>query len=275
MSKNSDLQPTYFCLIGAMKSGTSSLHEYLGLHPDISVSKLKETNYFSRSERYAKGESWYLKQLGGKRGELCIGEASTAYSKRDVFPGVPQRMRNFRPDAKLIYLLRDPVKRVLSHYLHNVAYGREERRLGEAVGDPSTSNYVRASCYFYQLSAFREYFPDEQLLVLSMEEMVATPQRTVRQALEFLGVDPEFEHADIGAIHNASKGKGEPNRLGRAVQRLPGGRDLRYALPSLFEQKLERPKLASRVENRMREHLADDVQRLRAWSGLRFEDWSL
>ena len=110
-----------FIVIGAMKCGTNSLHRYLKLHPQICMSSTKEPNYFVEEKNYAEGIDWYQSLF--KDSTKALGECSTNYSKRPFFQGVAQRIQAVLPDVKLIYLLRDPVERIISHYRHNFAEG--------------------------------------------------------------------------------------------------------------------------------------------------------
>jgi hypothetical protein len=116
-----------FIIIGAMKGGTTSLYHYIASHPDIVPSSIKETNYFNTIADLCKGLSWY-KSLFRNKGKYAF-EASTNYTKRHIFPGVPERMYSILPKVKLIYILRDPIERIVSHYIHNYAHGREKSQI--------------------------------------------------------------------------------------------------------------------------------------------------
>ena len=105
-----------FITIGAMKCGTHSLHQYLDLHPEIAMSQRKELNFFLTEAKFAQGLEWYSAQIAGNG--TARGESSPNYSKCHMFPGVAERMHATLPDIKLIYLVRDPVERAVSHYVH-------------------------------------------------------------------------------------------------------------------------------------------------------------
>lgn len=115
-------------IIGAMKGGTTSLYHYLASHPDVVASRDKETDFFRSRKHFSKGIEWYRQQFRGA-GTHAL-EASPNYTKRHKFRGVPRRMHSVLPEAKLVYVLRDPVERIISHYMHNRHHGRETRRQG-------------------------------------------------------------------------------------------------------------------------------------------------
>jgi Sulfotransferase domain len=258
-----------FIVIGAMKSGTSSLYHYLRQHPEVCMSSTKETDFFIEGRNYGKGLDWY-RSLFTDHDKVC-GEASPNYSKRHRHRGVPARLRQIIPDARLIYILRDPVDRIVSHYLHNRALGRERRGLAEAVAAKSyRNNYVRTSMYQFQLSAFARRFPLERILVVTTEELKDEQARTLRNIFRFIGVEPDFEGSDYGRLFNQTPvaGPAEGDWNGAAV-------DLPAMLPGQVGEANGRPFLESGLRDRLAECLAPDLEQLRALTGLRFERWRL
>ncbi len=132
-----------------MKGGTTSLHRYLGSHSEVCISRRKETDYFLGRREYQRGLSWYSSQFN--RHATALGEASPNYTKRHLWAGVPERIAQTLPEVRLIYVVRDPIERIVSHYVHNYAHGREKRRFSKAV--TSGSNYVKTSMYAYSYLA--------------------------------------------------------------------------------------------------------------------------
>ena len=126
-----ELKPNLF-IIGAMKCGTTSLHTYLGDHPDILMCPMKEPSHFVNSEElrivwpgpsrpsFGNTEKDYCDLFRGGEGKLVRGESSTAYTKLHKVTGVAKRIYDFNSDAKLIYIMRDPIERTISHYWHAV-----------------------------------------------------------------------------------------------------------------------------------------------------------
>ncbi|MEA3469299.1 MAG: sulfotransferase, partial [Thermodesulfobacteriota bacterium] len=117
------MKPNFF-LIGAARSGTTSLHKYLEAHPEIFMSEVKEINYFSNNRYWEKGINWYESHFKTAT-EKIRGEASTSYTNYPLIKDVPKRLFHYLPDAKFIYILRDPIDRFLSHYLHRIRRGVE------------------------------------------------------------------------------------------------------------------------------------------------------
>src|SRR5688500_5445420 len=105
--------------IGAQKCGTSGLHYYLGLHPEVSMSTPKELNYFIAERNWGRGPEWYGRHFDPNA--RCRGESSPNYTAFPQHMGVPERMASVVPDAKLIYIVRDPLARIAAHYVHNFA----------------------------------------------------------------------------------------------------------------------------------------------------------
>jgi hypothetical protein len=258
-----------FIVIGAMKGGTSSLHHYLRQHPEICMASTKETDFFIEARNYDRGLEWY-RSLFADHGKVC-GEASPNYSKRHRHRGVPARLHRLIPDARLIYILRDPIDRIVSHYSHNRALGRERRTLAEAVSAKSyRNNYVRTSMYQFQLSAFLRCFPLEKVLIVTTEDLKEEQAETLKRIFRFIGVDPHFEGSDYGRLFNQTPvaGQAESDQNGWLLG--PG-----LPPPGQPSDANGRPVLDSGLRDRLAERLAPDLDQLRALTGRRFERWSL
>jgi hypothetical protein len=200
-----------FLIVGAQKSGTSSLYRWLGEAASIEVPSKKELHYFD--DNFHRGIGWYRACFGGRAGPsdgAMTGEASPYYL---FHPLVPRRVRETLPEVKLIAVLRDPVERAVSHYYHELGNGveslpleaaldREPERLdGEAermVAEPGYVSfnhrhfsYQARGVYADQLRAWREEFPPEQMLVIKSERLFEDTRAEVARVLDFLGVEPE------------------------------------------------------------------------------------
>src|SRR5688500_4466677 len=119
--------PPNLIVIGGLKCGTTSLHHYLNLHPQIAMSRPKELNFFVEELNWELGTDWYTSHFDPAAD--VRGETSPHYTNRPRFEGVAERIAESAPGARLIYMVRDPIKRLLSHYVHNVAGGYEQRSL--------------------------------------------------------------------------------------------------------------------------------------------------
>lgn len=214
------VRPNLF-IIGAMKSGTTSLHEYLATHPQIAMSELKEPGYFVEELGLPKGEDWYLSLWQRREPHRYFGESSTHYAKLPVYRGVPERLFRFNPQARLIYIMRDPFERLVSHYWHAVRdlhHGGELRPLLKAVReDPA---YLAFSDYAMQLEPYFERFGGDAVVTLTFEALVEDPQREADRIYRWLGLAPHPIGEQSGKAHNrkpenvtAVAGTGMLNRI--------------------------------------------------------------
>lgn len=179
-------KPNLF-IIGAMKSGTTSLHEYLDTHPQIAMSREKEPGYFVEQLSLSKGAEWYLNLFDQDECYRYLGESSTHYTKLPIYLGVPERLHRFNPDARLIYIMRNPFDRLVSHYWHavrDVHHGGELRPLLKAVQE--CPDYLCFSDYAMQLEPFLECFGKNAIFTLTFEALVEDPQRELDRIYHWL-----------------------------------------------------------------------------------------
>jgi len=271
-----------FILVGAMKCGTTSLHQYLGAHPQVCVSDPKEPDFFL--QRTEKGLDWYRQCFSGEAQEY--GEASTNYTKYPTFQGVPARMHEVLPEAKLLYLVRDPIERALSHYAHNRVAGREARPVDEAFRPATESHYLQTSRYHAQVSRYLDHYPREQLLVVEAERLRNERMEVLREIFAFLGVSTDVDASAFADEYHTTSGKLRPG-VSSFVQETALGRTLKSVgqalLPQsvierglgVFRSDVERPTLPDATGRAVRASLQDDVDRLRALTGRGFAAWSL
>jgi hypothetical protein len=240
-------------VIGAAKCGTTSLHAYLDAHPDIAMSAPKELNFFVAELNGGRGLDWYERQFDASA--PVRGESSPAYTNYPFYAGVPERIRAALPDLRLVYLVRDPIERIVSHY----RLIEPDPRLGslaEALADPVHGpRMLTVSRYWSQLEQFLRFFSAEQILVVDADELRDRRRETLARVYRFGGADPAFHSADLDRLHNVSR---SPSRV-RTLLRRSG------EAPALT------PELRERLENELR----PDVERLRARTGQRFAGWSI
>jgi hypothetical protein len=180
-----------FIVIGAMKGGTTSLFHYLDEHPQVHMSPLKEVDFFVEESNWGRGFDWYARQFeGAGAATTAIGEASTLYTKYPQYRGVPERIRQHLPDARLIYVVRDPIARLRSHYQHRTLIGSERRPIAEAVAADPT--YIDTSRYGMQLERYLEHFPREQIQIITSEDLRSRRAETLAAVFGFIGVDASF-----------------------------------------------------------------------------------
>ena len=275
-------------VIGGLKCGTTSLHHYLNLHPQIGMSRPKELNFFVAELNWELGVDWYRSHFAAS--QAVRGETSPHYTNRPRFEGVAPRMRDtLGADARLVYMVRHPVERLLSHYLHNVGGGYETRELAGAAGDPQSA-YVQRGLYAFQLEPYLEAFADDRVLIVSREELSRERDATVRRVFEFAGVDPAFTSPEFDREWETGSGKGSGGfRLMDRAVRMPGLRALDRnfdRLPERMRWLVERlvhdpesgeaakPELEPALRERLAGMFRADAQRLEELGGRSF-GWGL
>lgn len=199
-----------------MKSGTTYLRTLLNWHPSIFMCEPDEPSYFVDPKQLKaiwpdmwrrgiwQSEERYLRLFKPAGDATILGEASTNYSKRPLVSGVAERIQAFNPQARFIYLLRDPVERTISHYWHMVRHHAEHRPMAAAVR--RDSQLVAVSYYAMQLQPFLERFGRDRIAVVTFEHLVEKPAETMRLLEEWLGID-------VGGV--------DPSRFARAENVTP------------------------------------------------------
>ncbi len=216
-----------FIILGAAKAGTTALYYYLMQHPQIHVTPLKETNFFALEGQpldfRGPGDEEYVNRLSITRledykeqyrwsgGRTAIGEASPLYL---YSPRAVERIRHYVPDAKLIAILRNPVDRAFSAFLHLVRDDREpfsDFRQGLAAELERIAahwehiwHYKSLGLYHEQLRRYYDAFPAEQIKVFLYKDLRTDPEAMVREMFDFLGVDPSFV-PDMTERHNVTR----------------------------------------------------------------------
>lgn len=198
------MKPT-FIVIGAARSGTTSLFQYFDAHPDIFMSQVKELNFFSNEKYWNKGFKWYEANFPGDQNQYkAVGEISPSYTKAPFTEDVVSRIHDYASDVKLIYVVRNPMERCISHYLHRVQRGYETRHFSDILGNLPNEAFAAQGLYHYQLQQYLKAFPKEQLLVISFDNLKKHTQETVSQIYDFIGVESRFEHEETDKVFNAN-----------------------------------------------------------------------
>ena len=189
-----------FIIIGAQKSGTSSLNEVLSAHPQVTMSAVKETNFFTSERQMRRGIEFYESYFEVDRpGTIACGEASPSYA---VAPDAPKRIKEALGDVKLIYCLRDPVSRAYSQYWMDRNYLAEWRGFDQLVRGfladdegwrSHPRGYFERGLYIQHIERYLEHFSQDDLHVLFLDDLATSPMETYRRIFEHVGVDPTFE----------------------------------------------------------------------------------
>ena len=293
-------------VVGAAKSGTTSLYNYLLQHPDIFMSPVKEPCYFAYAENppalAGPGDEAVNRESGvvysldayqdlfsGATSESIVGEASPVYLYDE---DAPRLLRERCPDANLIAILRNPVERAYSHYLQLVQSGREpledfgdaldaedERR---AAGWEWSWHYRQMGFYGQQLARYLNYFDRDQLHVYRFKELTASPVDFAKTVYRMLGVDPSFT-PDTGVRRRATgvpqfdwlhRFIGTPDHFLRRWSRLVIPEAVRDRILMMVRNaNLQKPPLPDAARTRLTEAYQDDVHRLEALLDRSFSDW--
>jgi hypothetical protein len=267
-----------FLIVGAMRSGTTSLTRYLRSHPQVFIAPHKELHFFDFN--FGEGEGWYRRHFEGVGDELAVGEATPNYLY--IAEAMP-RIAEMLPGARLIAILRNPVDRAYSHYWHNRAVGREELAFEQALeaeaaridsDDPHDRaywSYVDRGRYVRQLEMLDALFPRDAVLVLLFDDLRDAPGPTYRSVCRFLGVREDHVPPELGEAVNSFVGfrsrrirsltRRLPKAAGRVVGRL-NARDESY------------PPMPPRVRSTLVERFRDDNAALAARLGRDLSSWN-
>ena len=183
-------------IIGAAKAGTTALVRCLQQHEQVFVSRKKEPEFFSHDANFARGLGWYEALFAGGESSAVRIEASTAYARWPEHPAAASRIAAALGEVKLIYLVREPVARAYSHYVHRVT---KELYPGQPVPVSFEQHVaedtmcINSSRYMDQIEQYLVHYDERSLLVLEQERLVREPARVLSQVCAFLGI------ADRGA----------------------------------------------------------------------------
>lgn len=273
-----------FVVVGAPRSGTTSLWHYLRVHPDVFMAPKKELQFFT-SATMPGGIEGYRANFKGWRGEQAVGEASPQY----MYSGeAMQRMASALPDARLLVLLRNPVDRAYSEYWRRKSNGRETRSFGNVVasghsngretrsfGDVVASghaNYMERSRYLPFLERVSELYPREALRVELFEELTHRPRDVYRSVCEHLGISTEFAPPGLGERTNSFV-RFRSLRFRKFHRRLPG--HLRKIVGRLNATKDTYPEMDHSLRGELLAEFREDNARLAAWLGRDLAIWEM
>lgn len=185
-----------FLVVGAAKSGTTSLARHLRTHPDVYIPLKKELHFFNNDANFALGPEWYAAQFADGASAAQVGEATPTYMYN---PLAVERMHDLVPGARLMVMLRHPVERAYSHYWHMCALGLERRPFDAVIADPDAEaayGYVARGRYAEQLRRLYSRFPPEQVRVILLDDLEGDPATVMGGVCRYLGIDPAFRPPD-------------------------------------------------------------------------------
>lgn len=229
-----------FLIIGAAKSGTTTLYEYLCRHPQVFMSTPKEPEFFARDENYARGIEWYSSLFDNAKPDQICGEASTIYTRSPQFPHAAARIAQHLPQAKLIYVMRHPVDRAYSHYVQRIKTAQNKQKtleIQETFEDRihRESFFLDSSNYILQIEQYLPFFPKESFLFLLMEDLIFDLPATLAKVCEFLEIDHTLDLIQ-GVPITANQAKIHEtwfirSRMTAPLKRIPGVSRLANFLP--------------------------------------------
>ena len=300
-----DQMPT-FLIVGAAKCGTSSLHSYLDLHPEISMSTPKEPRYFCRhiedmeDLEFVSDRAVYLSLF--RPGTRHRGESTTTYSQSGRYPGVAAAIAREIKEPRIIYLVRDPVERLVAS-VQQMGVAREPSRrrpyadalaaeadpiriLAGNLEDPR-SWHVDGGRYMTQINRFLEYFPKDSILVVDSEDLRFRREETVNRVLSFLDLAPLDAPEELAFEVNTASNKfrdadlylafARSPFLRRILDRVPG--DLRRPAISYLRRltgtKVSKLELEPDLRQRLEDLYRPEVEALREFTGQQFSTWSV
>ncbi len=295
-----------FIIIGAAKSGTTSLYHYLSQHPEIFMSVEKELHYFiSESEfklqggNWHRGLDWYKDQFKNATESQLCGEASVTYTYSDWAEMSASRMHHLLPHVKLIYIMRDPMKRVYSDYLYQLYRQKIPPSLslnsildqGFVNDSKPVSKYfkwmVQSSLYSEQLTSFVKRFGIENIYLMTFESLIADTKGSVKKLFSFLGVDDNFAPPNIEQVYNATDSmKFQRKSPISYLKQIPFVLEILSKIPSqhkewyrkLIHYRLNDRRLSeisSTNQKRLLELFQMDIEKLTTLSGVKFLNWNL
>ena len=272
-----------FLIIGAMRSGTTSLAAALGSHPDVYLPKSKELHFFDSSPERSITE--YGRYFGDAGGAQAIGEATTTYM---YLPCAMDRIHASLPDARLIAILREPVARAYSHYWANLALGREKLSF-EAATDTEAArlesgrlerlrySYLDRGRYRRQLEHAARSIPRERLFVSLFDDLLTSPANFWDQICSFLGITKVPPPHELTQQCNAYQ-EFRSLKARRLTQRLvvhPGlGRIAAGVLGRANRRRTAYPPIPQDLSRRLRTRFEPELQGLREWLGRDLHEWN-
>ncbi|MCU1623584.1 MAG: hypothetical protein JWL79_2429 [Frankiales bacterium] len=262
-------------IIGAAKSGTTSLSAWLAKHPDVWATQYKELHYFDFDENHARGPAWYAEFFAEAGPSQKAGEATPNYLHS---PEAPERVAALVPDATLLAVLRHPVDRAHSHYWHQRNWGASLPDFPTLVdaalaGDRTFEHFLTRGDYDAQLAAWtaRGLQPKVHLF----EDLAGDPQRVFAEVCDQIGV-PRAEVATVGSVLNASHRRRSP-RLRKAMERVQSWEWAPRAsmrLDALNTKPVPYPAMPARTRDKLLERYADGTDRLCERLGRPLNGWS-
>ncbi len=286
--------PPQAYIIGAQKAGTTTLASLLDQHPNIALADPKEPDFYTR--HWSKGADWYRGCFKGATADVLL-DASTSYAaatlepsvsselpKDDPFMGVPGRIKSLRPDAKIIYVLRDPVTRTYSGYWHAVRAGEEKKPFRAALS--SNPRLLWASNYHEQLCFYLNHFEQDQILIQCFEDFKTDISDIIKRCVSFVGLTAS---ENMTAQQTHANSSYQYNTLGRIFRTVMPSKQVaqvvtrvvKRLVPKAGQERLKSmmsspiPPMSDDDRAFLIDYFGPQTERLRKLTGMAFDRWSV
>ena len=276
-------------IVGTPKSGTTSLHHYLNEFPEILMSIRKEPDFFSDREIQEQGLyygtsrintlSKYNSLFSSWIDEPIIGEASVSYL---FYPSVPERIKLYNENSKIIIMLRNPIERAFSHYLMDYRLGLTSNSFEEEFDKKETLNfqqYFLLGNYFHQVKRYLNIFGKENIHIIWYSDFKENTANELNKVISFLGLNTDFK-LDFNKIHN-SFSMPKNNFIRKIYSIVWLRKTLSFLLPANFLiyiktvlfNKGNKPRLSDRIRELLRKYYLPDIERLEELLSVNLSQW--
>ena len=272
-----------FFIVGAPKSGTTSLYNYLNQHPEIVMSSQKEPDYFSDYKIQKQGLYYtknridtiekYIKLFDTTKKKVIYGEASVSYL---FYEDIAKNIKEYNSDAKIIFLLRNPIDRAFSHYLMDYRLGFVKdtfeniifKKTNHKDRDLFFQQYLSVGEYAKQIERYLDVFAKKDILIIDYEDFSLDLNITIKRIFSFLNVNDKFL-PDLKVSHN--KFVVSKNILIRFLYSYSRIRNLiSFILPQflliyirhIFFQDWNKPQISNKTRTKLKDYFADDIMSL-------------
>lgn len=222
-----------FIVIGAAKCGTTSLCELLGEHHEVFVTDPKEPHYFSTQPEVPSRRVAYENLFRGAKCKLAMGEGSVSYTLPKLIYRAAKNIHRYVPECRLIYMVRNPISRIESDWRMRMHERRVPCSINEAV--TKQENLIKIGKYWKNLNVYRDLFPDEQILIVFLEDFSKDPYHEIERCFKHIGVSSSFRPRNAHKPRNAANGFRQYSSIASYILKFDGFRKLQYHMPGIVE----------------------------------------
>ncbi len=272
-------------IIGAMRAGTTTVDRFLRDVPGVSVSAIKETNFFCSDVRNSDQWAWYERQFDASQ-PIWV-DVSPRYAKRDLDAGVAKRIAAINPNAKIVFIARDPVERAISQYNHSFHMGQAMPLPADLKGTPQGAHIVSTSRYFFNLEPYLEVFGD-RITILDFQGLQNNPDAFFKEILDVIEYQGEISRSTSETLNTSDDLSRQPkwwgqlreSQLGEMLRKhVPRSQVLGFKRLLLQSFGQEKPRVVPAFTDQDRawliEELADDIAQFRSVFKKDFRHWQL